>query len=356
MQRTMPKTIVLCCLYLAACEVSQMKSTIESVEEEAISQPISPVTEVTIAKVEKGIFKNELYFNGTIKSRFRVDLVSKSDGVITKISVANGDKVAKGEELVTIENFELENKIKEVKNKIEKARLDRQSILIDMGFSGLSPDTIPLDKNEIATIKSGIRGFEIELEGLEQQLAQSVVRSPIDGVVANLHAQVFNRADGYKTLCTIIDDNKMLVEFKILESQLDQLLIGHRLEIRPASTEKRYAGRLVEINPVVNENGLITLKGEILDPDRLLLDGMQADVWMSVDLSDQLIIPKEGIVTRQGKDVVFAYEDGKAIWKYVEKGIENFEKATILSGLEEGEEIITQGNINLGHLANVKRR
>jgi len=61
------------------------------------------------------------------------------------------------------------------------------------------------------------------------------------------------------------------------------------------------------------------------------------------------------VVLRQGKEVVFTYEDGKALWNYVKTGLENSSRYTIESGLEPGMEVIVSGNLNLAHETPVTR-
>ena len=61
------------------------------------------------------------------------------------------------------------------------------------------------------------------------------------------------------------------------------------------------------------------------------------------------------MVLRTGKQVVFTVVDGKAVWNYVQTGLENATEYTITSEtLKEGDQIIVSGNINLAHESPVK--
>ena len=66
-------------------------------------------------------------------------------------------------------------------------------------------------------------------------------------------------------------------------------------------------------------------------------------------IADKLIVPKTAVLPRQGRKVVFVYENGRAIWKYVETGFENSREVCIESGLKEGEEAIYENNLGLSH-------
>ncbi|GAO30656.1 hypothetical protein [Geofilum rubicundum] len=60
-------------------------------------------------------------------------------------------------------------------------------------------------------------------------------------------------------------------------------------------------------------------------------------------------MPKEAVLYRQNRQVAFIYEEGKAIWKYVETSHENSTHVAIIDGLEEGMEVIVENNLNLAH-------
>jgi hypothetical protein len=66
------------------------------------------------------------------------------------------------------------------------------------------------------------------------------------------------------------------------------------------------------------------------------------------------VVPKEALVIRQGKDVIFVRQDSLAIWKYVTVESENSTSVSISEGLEPGDLVIVSGNINLAHETVVK--
>jgi hypothetical protein len=63
----------------------------------------------------------------------------------------------------------------------------------------------------------------------------------------------------------------------------------------------------------------------------------------------RLVVPKEALVIRQGKDVIFVRQDSLAIWKYVKVEYENSTSVSVSEGLEPGDLVIVAGNINLAH-------
>ena len=81
-----------------------------------------------------------------------------------------------------------------------------------------------------------------------------------------------------------------------------------------------------------------------------LVEGMNVRVSTFRSAGKQWVIPKTAVVLRTGKQVVFTVVDGKAIWNYVDTGLENATQYTITGEtLKEGDQIVVTGNINLAH-------
>ena len=108
---------------------------------------------------------------------------------------------------------------------------------------------------------------------------------------------------------------------------------------------------------MVGENGLVQVKA-IAHPQQAkilekLFDGMNVKIIIENQIPNQLIIPKQAVVLRSNKQVVFTYESGLAKWNYVKTAYENSTAYAIKEGLKENDTIIVQGNLNLAHDARV---
>ena len=116
---------------------------------------------------------------------------------------------------------------------------------------------------------------------------------------------------------------------------------------------KKYSGYISEINPLVDQNGLIKIKAKINHPNRFLFDGMHVKVLINQPVRDLIVIPKEALVLRSNREVVFTLKNGAAKWNYVELADENSDSYAIKEGLSLGDTIILSGNMNLSHDAKV---
>ena len=141
----------------------------------------------------------------------------------------------------------------------------------------------------------------------------------------------------------------------MLESELPLIKVGDKVEVTPFSqTNVKTEGRISEINPLVNTDGMVQVKATV-NGNNKLFEGMNVRVSVHRSLPDQLVVPKTAIVLRSGKQVLFTLKSGVAIWNYVQTGLENASEY-IVSGetLLPGDTVITTGNINLAHEAPVK--
>lgn len=140
----------------------------------------------------------------------------------------------------------------------------------------------------------------------------------------------------------------------MLESELPLIKRGDRVEVTPfANAGLATQGSVSEINPLVDENGMVRVKAAVSGKGQLF-EGMNVRVSVQRSLGKQLVVPKTAVVLRSGKQVVFTLKDNVAYWNYVRTGLENADSYTIVEGLKENDVVITGGNINLAHEAPVK--
>ena len=112
-------------------------------------------------------------------------------------------------------------------------------------------------------------------------------------------------------------------------------------------------GRIKSINPMVNKDGLIMISATV-KPSHKLISGMSVRVFINKTVSDQIVVPKTAVVRRSDRDVVFTVEKNKAVWHYVNIGIENLKEYTIADGIKPGMEVIVSGSQNLSDGSVVK--
>lgn len=309
--------------------------------------------EVTVMTLQTTDFNHELISNGKLSARRFVDLRFETSEVIAEIYVKNGDRVSKNQKLAELATFRLNNKVAQDKDALDRAKLELQDVLIGQGYSLEDSANVPPATMQLVRTKSGYDQALAQYELAVYERQHAVLTAPFDGTIANLFAKQFNTSSTTDVFCSIIDSRSLEASFTILESELSLLKNGDKVEVTPfALSNEKTDGRITEINPLVDANGMVQVKAAVTNSGKLF-EGMNVRVSIYRPLTKQLVVPKEAVVLRSGKQVVFTLVNEKAYWNYVQTGVENAGYYTIIEGLKEGDIVITSGNINLAHEAPV---
>ena len=344
---------IICLSAIAFMACSSKKE--ETDKEEKVETALHDLpNEVTVVTLKKKIFNHELISNGKISAHDGADLYFRTSEIVANVWVKNGDFVHKGQKIAELDLFKLNNALIQHKNSLAQANLEMQDILIGQGYAPDNIKAVPNDVLELAKIKSGYEQTKAIYESSLYDMEQATLIAPFDGIIANLFEKKYNLAKTSEPFCRVINTSNMEVDFTILEYELPLLKVGDKVEIIPyASNIEVCQGSISEINPIVDENGMVRIKASVNGRNKLF-DGMKVRVKIKRSVGEQLVVPKAAVVLRSGKQVVFTLDNGKAMWNYVQTGLENMEEYAITEGLQEGMQVITSGNVNLAHEAPVK--
>lgn len=308
---------------------------------------------VTILPLAEVDFQHELISNGKLAAKRRVDLRFESPELIAHIYVKNGDRVRKGMKLAELDGFKLQNQVDQALDALEKSKLEVQDVLIGQGYMLADSAKVPAATLKLARLKSGYDQALATYELAVRSLEMGTLVAPFDGVIANLFTRQGNPASATEAFCTVIDPQSLEADFTVLENELPLIHVGDQVAVSPfAAPDLLTQGRVVEVNPLVDESGMVRMKASVA-ADKRLFEGMNVRVSVQRSLGKQLVVPKSAVVLRSGKQVVFTLVNGKAYWNYVRTGLENADSYTIVEGLKAGDQVITTGNINLAHEAPV---
>ncbi|MCR8561068.1 efflux RND transporter periplasmic adaptor subunit [Mucilaginibacter sp. BJC16-A38] len=311
-------------------------------------------TFVQTIKAKKKIFNYTVRSSGKIKAYKQQDVLAEQSGVITTCLLANGNSIRKGILLIQLDTKLINLKIQKIKELIFNNQLNFQSDL-------LSQES--LLKNERASIRdtvnrklranSGLTTAEFDLKDLEIELERSTVRAPFDGKIANVKVQKDMVIKAGDMLFTLFTNNDLFLEAKILESDINNIHVGQEADIIPVSGQKNCKARVDEINPLVDEFGMVTVKLKLLT-NQGLIPGMNATASIEIPNQQAIVLPKNAVVVRNNKSVVFSDVKNLAKWNYVILGRDNGNEVEILSGINPGDKVIISNNLQLAHDAPVK--
>ena len=309
---------------------------------------------VAVMQLKYSDFNKEIISNGKLAALSKADMKFRTSDNVASVMVKNGDRVKQGQIIARLENFSLTNTLKQSRDQFERAKLDLQDVLIGQGYSIKDTTNIPAATLKTAKVKSGYDKAQTDFEMAEYNLRASTLKAPFEGVVANLFSKEENTASPADKFCTIINDSRFEAEFPVLEGELGSVHMGQTVRIIPFSYDDvEVKGEITKINPVVDQNGMVKISAVCSNNSHKLFEGMNVKVIIEEKVSYQLVIPKQAVVLRSEKQVVFTLQTGKAKWNYVKTGLENISSFSINEGLKQGDTIIYDGNLNLAHDAEV---
>jgi len=309
-----------------------------------------PPTTVTVASCEEKTFEYFIEGNGKIKPQYEQKFTAVSNGTVAKSGVMNNKHVQKGELLVQFD-------VRELTLSVERARLNFTNARIEFESQMLGYNR---GRNEVADtlrktveIASGLSSARIDLEKAELDLAKAKLLAPFAGVLANVNVQQGTYVRAGDELFTLYSANELYVETKILETDISLVSAHQPADIIPvADPSKKYKAVVSGINPVVDAYGLVTVKLTLRDT-KGLLPGMNVGTRIRIPKHQTLVVPKEAVVMRSGRPVVFTFANGLAKWNYVVTGLDNGTEIEIKEGLNTGLAVITSNNLQLAHDAPV---
>lgn len=340
-------TLILLALLTFACgETSKQKEQASKVEHK------DEITLVMIAPAEKGMFYKEFENNGSLMASRSATLMFEQTGDIKAIRVKNGERVKQGDILAEVEDSQQTFAYQKALRSRDNAQLSLEEALLNQGYSWADSASIPEAVMKMALIRSGYQDAENAVTVAKYDLDKTKVRAPFSGVVADLKAKSFNQTSSFENkCCNLIDDRTFEVEMLMLESEMSEVERGLEVLVIPYAVNDTIVGKLTEINPKVNENGMVAVKASVANKNGELAEGMNVKVLVRKPKKNSIIIPKEAITIRQERNVVFVARNDTAHWRYVDVQDINSRYAQITKGVKAGENVVIEGQFNLSHLA-----
>lgn len=342
--------IIISMIIISACS-DDKKTEPETKERVILKENVEPVRVITATTQD---FYHELASNGIIRAKQKADLRFSSNEIISDIKVKNGDLVKEGQILAKQDMRKLEQSLESNKISLANAKLSLQDVLIGQGYLLKDSLSIPQDVLELAMLKSGYSQALNTYNTAQFNLDAATLRAPFDGIIANIFSKSYNPPSG-EAFCSVIDYKQMEIEFSVLENEFSQLKKGLKVQISPyAFSNIKGTGYISEINPVIEKNGLVKVCAAVPNNDGKLFDGMNVKVQIQKSIPNQIVLPKEAVLIRDGKEVVFRVKNGKALWTYVKTEFENSTSYTITQGVKDGDTVIIDGHFDLMNDAEVK--
>lgn len=341
--------ITLFSLILIACGKSEKNNNpifeeSSNTNEIIISQAQFESEHMQIGKLE------EQFFNETVKTTGMIDVPPHNKasvttfmgGYITKTPLLVGDKIKKGQILVTLENpefVELQQQYLEIAEQLNylKSEFDRQKTLYD--------ENITSQKNFLkaeSAYKSSLAYYNglrkklvmlnINPASVEKAQITSTVNlySPIDGHIAKVNISNGMYVSPSDVIMEIVDTNHIHLELLVFEKDILKVKKGQKIQFKiPEASNDIFEAEVHLVGTTIDENSrIVKVHGHLDDESKVnLIIGMFVEANIMIDTKINLALPKEAVIEMD--DHYFAF-----VLKKKENGLFHFEKTKLDVGMQ----------------------
>jgi RND family efflux transporter MFP subunit len=351
-------------------------------------------TSVNVAAAIRGDLVVPVVAEGTIRSLHSAEIKAEISGRIAAIHAKEGTAVRRGSLLLKLDSREYEvaadearsrylqalsalaveedsidaierpSELKEKIRELEKleaqgsiTREERLAREIALDVEALRGGAFRID---MVAARSGVTAARASLERAYLNLERTEIRAPFSGVVSGLLLSAGEQVIAGQTLCSLVNNVDLEAVVGVLEADIGELAVGRKALLVVPALEDTFQVAVDVISPQFDRSSrtcdvLLSLE----DPGSRVRPGMFARAIIAGEtVEDRLLVPREAILTRDGRPLVFKVENGRAVWLYVQLGRQNdavVEIESVLQGgsLSEGERVVVSNHLTLSHDAKV---
>lgn len=305
---------------------------------------------VSVAAVTQGTVSSYLSATANIVPDNEVEVLAEAEGRVSRLAAEEGDHVAKGQVLVTLDRGDHEIAFNKAKLKSQNAllayergeKMVRESLISQEAFDKMTMD------HEVA---------RQELAEAEHRLSKTSIRAPFAGRITLRGVENGQHVRPGDKLFTIADFEPLVARIYLPEKDVLGLKVGQEVKLTlKAADSVRFAGRIRQVSPVVDAaTGTVKVTIEAVRPPASVRPGG----FVTVDVvretrAKAVLVPRQAVLRELGSAHVFVAKNGKAERRAVSLGLEEGDNVEAVSGLAVGDQVIVAGQGSLKPGAAVK--
>lgn len=339
----------------------------QSAGEEAATEEIIPVE---IYRVHEKTMYQTWDLLGDVKGAQEVRIFSKVPDRIVRFDVAMGDRVKEGSLIAVIENSSIQSRVNQVQANLEQAQSQLTNLENEfkrmeqlLKENAVSQQQYDATKTQMEATRAQVRGLREALKQAKTQLADSYIRSPLNGFIGQKFLEQGDMASPQSPVVTVVKMDTVKVLVDVIERYATHIQAGIPADITVNSLpDTAFRGVVSRVSPVINPaSRMIETEIRIPNPEYLLRPGMFAEVSLLLNTRENaLVVPKYAIlqkteltrdqlgqqqITRQ--NYVYTVQNDRARYRPVETGLEQEGLVEIRSGLQLDEPVVLLGQQSL---------
>jgi membrane fusion protein, multidrug efflux system len=290
---------------------------------------------------------------GSLRAVNGADLAFEVSGIVKELHFHSGDDVAAGDILVTLRADDDIAKLAALQATAALSEINHQRDQEQFKIKAVSQATLDTDAANLKNAKAQVA---------EQQavVAKKTLRAPFAGHLGVRAVDIGQYISAGTTVVTLQALDPIYVDFFLPQQALNQIRLEQALTIKiDTYPNQDFAGTITAINPKVDPaTRNVQVRATLKNPDRLLLPGMYAGVRVAAGEKQRYVtLPQTAVTYNPYGETVYIIDDkgtnpqGQpqliARQVFVTAGLKRGDQVAILSGVEEGQTIVTAGQMKL---------
>jgi len=311
---------------------------------------VNGLVPVHVKNIQEESFEHYFLANAKVEMAEEALIRPEGSGHIKKIHVTKGQRVAKGDLIVSLNTSILENSIAEVKLGLDLATkvFDKQKALWEQNIGS---------EIQYLEAKNNKERLEYSLKTLQAQLDMSLVKAPFSGIVDDIYSKEGELASPSAPLVYLVNLDKLKIEADVTENILTKIHVGDMVTIKfPTYSDIVLNAPIKRIGNAIDQKTR-TIKVEIwLDNVRGQIKPNQIAMLSIKDFESKNALVVPSIVLKQDSKGTFLFvasknEAGKTVATktYVETSLSYNDRTMVTKGLDKGQQVITAGFNQIGN-------
>jgi membrane fusion protein, multidrug efflux system len=285
---------------------------------------------------------NRILTSGTVLPDESVELSSEASGKITAIYFREGERVRKGDLLLTINDADLQAQLQRFKY--------QEALLVEREFRQrklLEKEAVSQEVYDRAL--ADLNTNRAEMLMVEAQIAKTRVKAPFDGVIGLRMVSEGSYITPNTRIASLVKMQPVKIEFSIPEQYASEVKPGNQISFTIGSTKKTYEASVYAVEPIIDQSTrTLRIRAIYPNPGLDVIPGSFATVELVLRTYQEAVtIPTEALVPMLGTQMVYLFKNGMAEPVEVQTGIRTRDMIQITSGLNPEDTLITTGILQL---------
>jgi membrane fusion protein (multidrug efflux system) len=328
------------------------KAFLGNVIRKSISAQGIPPQAVSTAKAQFSEWQDEIQAVGTVRAVRGADIAPEVPGVVTSIHFQSGQEVDTGAPLVQLNNESDLAKFQSLSAAAELAATIYERDKKQLEFQGVSQAVVDADAASLKSAKA-------QLAEQQALVNKKLIRAPFSGRLGIRAIDVGQYVNAGTKLVTLQALDPVYVDFFAPQRSLGKIALKQKITLKVDTfPDRQFSGEVSSVDSKLDTaTRNVQVRATVRNPKKVLLPGMFATVLIASGGPQKfLTLPQTAVSYNPYGNTVFVVEehkgqDGKtqqvAQQKFVTTGDTRGDQVAILSGVKEGETIVTTGQIKL---------